>query len=115
VHAITVAGLGIVGFVIGEIVYVVAGGRPPVPTPTLPWWGSLLMVSMVAVWVFRQPNRRLRIAVPFSAAVFALPYAHHLAPPHVLWALSAAAHAAPFRYWTVYNWHSILDRLRGNA
>jgi hypothetical protein len=140
-HFFTFAGSVIVGLTLGEVLYVAIVGRPPAPTPIWPWWFSALLVAAVMVWVFRQPNGRLRAAFVFFVAIEALPHAHLSGAPSAVWGLNTAAElgfgvllvaafwqvtrtrvklvalavlllAVPIRYWTIYNWHSVLDRAR---
>jgi hypothetical protein len=134
----TLAGSAIAGLVIGEVLYVAVTGRIPMPMP-MPWWFSASLAYAAAVWAFRETSRWLQAALVLFVAVQVLPYTHLSTAPIVRWGLTAAAQlgmgllmnvafwhatrrrvklvalalvlaAAPIRYWTVYNWHSILDR-----
>jgi hypothetical protein len=132
-----VVGCVLLGLVVGEVFYVALVGSPPVPTPQ-PWWFSVLLVGAVAVWGFRQTSLTLRAAVGLFALSQAVPHVPESAPPTLVWGVYAAVQlgfglllcaaywsvtrtqvkalaltllvlAAPARYWTIYNWHSVVD------
>ena len=140
-NVLSLVASAILGLALGEVMYVAVGGRIPESGPVLPWYLALGFAVGALAWAARESNRALRAALVIFAIGQMWPYVQVSTDPAFRWALrifwsialGLLVHVAfwrvtrtrlkvvalivsiacvPIRYWSISNWHALVDRYR---